>query len=350
VATQFLQLVKYIQGQFGEDLLDFNIAAIHVIEAYNEILKSRTWSFGLQSGTWYSPSIITAGSVSITQFSTTFTVNNDGALAAWQAAAASPYPPINQRQIRFGSVQGGGTSVGASIHVYSVLSFDGLTGIGKLDSGVQESTSTASQYQLYRSLYGPPWTGSDIQSLDPVYEIINVADPVNNYSFDDITLTQALLNQQDPQRSQFGGNPYYLASAPYDANGNPQWEMYPSPTAAIPYLVDWQMQGLAPESPSQVGAFLATYIPARLQPKTIREAAMVEACKWAMKQRALAGVNWMQALQAHERSYEKCYMDDARDDDEIVLNSFHRPPPLNLVIGDDDRTGYYSISPGNFNT
>lgn len=336
---QWRDLIKLVQADFSDEL-DYFIAKTKVFNARRTILKMRPWSFNLARGIWYSPSLINVGTIAITQFQTQFTVDPTVALPAWTSAGV--HPPINQRQIRFGT--SGSITGNAAVNVYSIVDFDGVSGIGHTDRDILESTNPVAQYQMYRSLYGPPWTPVGIQSTDPVAEIINVYDPTNNYSFVDVTLTADDLDRMAPQRSNVGpsgsgANPYYLASAPVDINGNPQWEMWPAPTVANGYVVEWQMTGAA--DPLETDS-----IPARLNMQMIQELSLADCCLWAAKRPAFKGVNMLQVGMAHRTEFRSIYLDEARNDDEIQLNSIIRPANPNIAVGDDDRTGYYSINPG----
>ena len=114
-----------------------------VARAWQDIRKAREWSFLKQTGCVFAPSIITTGTVRVTQFSTQI-VADATAAPFWNAVAITQAPayPLTLRQFR---VTGG--------PVYNIIGWDG-TNTATLDRPYAETSASGGSYMIYMP-YGP---------------------------------------------------------------------------------------------------------------------------------------------------------------------------------------------------
>ena len=128
-----------------------------VARAWQDIRKAREWSFLKQTGCVFAPSIITTGTVRVTQFSTQI-VADATAAPFWNAVAITQAPayPLTLRQFR---VTGG--------PIYNIIGWDG-TNTATLDRPYAETSASGGSYMIYHTATGPlpQWTSrGGFQSL-----------------------------------------------------------------------------------------------------------------------------------------------------------------------------------------
>src|SRR4051812_26842386 len=161
----FLDLTSEIAGTLpGVSPL---IAEKWVNRALAKIYGERPWSFLITDGVLVCPAMVTAGAVSITQYSATVTLDTDASAALLPQTANGAVPGILQLQIRFGS----GVSIGG---VYSIVACDITTPTAivlTLDRVVQETTQATIAYQCYRAYVTPPI--SDFLKFDSIVDFAN---------------------------------------------------------------------------------------------------------------------------------------------------------------------------------
>jgi hypothetical protein len=209
-----------------------------VQRAYSDIRNSREWSFLKQTGSWFAPSIITGGTVHVTQFSATV-VGDATASPLWLAVAlpAPPALPLTLRQFR---VVGG--------PIYNIIAYDGVSTI-TLDRPYAEQSGAASSYMIYQP-YVP------VPSVD-FKRSLSMVDPINMYRFRyrNLFRTQKEVDRVDPNRQNFS-IPIWMAAHDYvlmpgDTQQRPRFEAWPGPVQQIGYVWEYMSKGDA-VTPTQV--------------------------------------------------------------------------------------------------
>lgn len=300
-----------------------------------DIYTSHQWSFLQEEGVLFSPAIITTGTFSITQFSNQITAN----AAAITALTGLVNPLITKRQIRFG------------VQIYNILSFDSGTGIIELDRPVVDSTNAAATYRLYRCYYGPPMQGINGVEVTDFMRYNTIYNPAISSYFRDVQAPRDILNQKDPQRNVVGNNPYFLFTYKGSSDGTPQFEMWPHPFSAQAYLCSYQRRGIQLTNATDT-------LPLVIPDDLVIQRASYYGCLWAMKNQSrypeLKGVNWMLAAKEHDREYSNISAQSPgileitqRQDEEVFPQSLIIDDRTynNFAIGDDDKTGFFSITP-----
>lgn len=274
--------------------LSFLLAQTLVERAWEEILKERRWSFLVAEGQLLAPGSVTAGTVTVTQFSKSV-VGDATAAAAWQAI--SPNTPITAQQFRVGT---GGP-------LYNITAFDGSSTL-TLDRFYGESSGAAQTYQVYQCYFSPPST--DFKRW------VSVGNPVQGYPLV-LNKMKAEIDIKDPQRGA-QGDAYWVAQYKADANGNPLYELWPHPTNAASYLALYERNG----QPLTVSDILPAAIPKGL----LTNRALHHAYMWAMAQAAInptsRNPNWNYLLQNSELIYAAQLKVCKRNDEETFLQTF----------------------------
>lgn len=221
-----------------------------------DILDSRDWSFNKGNGVWFAPDQVTAGSVTVTQFSK-LVVGDATAASAWAAIAspAAPASPIKLRQFR---VNGN--------PIYNVVGYAADTpSVGlatlTLDRPYTEQSESGGTYMIYQPYMPAP----DIDFK----RWMSIVDPISGYRFryHNMFRTQKELDQRDPQRTSFAW-PTWVCGKDYvtlegDTQQRPRFELgLGHPVQAIGYILEFMTNGSAFLSPTAV-------IPAQISDATI---------------------------------------------------------------------------------
>lgn len=284
-----------------------------VNRAWRQIQESRPWSFMMKEGVIEVPGQITAGTASVTEDSSTVTLDAT-AQAAWDAAGL--HPPVTLRQFRVG----GGP-------LYSVTAYS--SGAVTLDRPYQGATNASALYSLYRAYYQP-----EDETGAPATDFLryhSVYDPSLAYSlFLDHSFEE--LNRRDPQRSATG-QPYYLATRSSDAStGVPTYEMWPHPTAATTLLTVYRRRWSELVDDDDT-------VPAVIGDDLLMTAARLKAYEWAEANKGaipeLRYTNWV-ALRAaltngtpgSDDGYRSLLARAKAQDEETHLNAFRVGPGL----------------------
>ena len=201
-----------------------------VARAWQDIRKAREWSFLKQTGCVFAPSIITTGTVRVTQFSTQI-VADATAAPFWNAVAITQAPayPLTLRQFR---VTGG--------PVYNIIGWDG-TNTATLDRPYAETSASGGSYMIYMPLWPSP-------AVD-FSRWLSVVDGVNTYAFRyrNLYWTQKEVDRRDPGRFSYS-LPIALAARDYvtvpgDSQARPRYEAWPHPVQEIGYQVEFLIEG-----------------------------------------------------------------------------------------------------------
>lgn len=284
-----------------------------VNRAWAEIRDIRLWSFLLQSKSVPVPAAVTAGTVSVTQFSANITFDAT-AIAALNASQAQP--PIAStsigvgRQFRIGSL-GGSSLISNSGPLYTLLTYNPVTGAATLDQPYQDTTGASFSFQVYKAYFQPPVTDfvryRSITNYTSGYSIIR----------DALNVPQESLDVFDPQR-QSTGDAYYVSPFVTDyinpsGTGVPAHEFYPHPVVPATYVELYERRGL-PISPTQD-------LPSTFPPHVLVHRALMHGCDWAMKNLAmfqeLQLTNWVQAKQSAEENFRETLILAIKQDDTI---------------------------------
>ncbi len=271
--------------------LSILLAKKHVNRAWRDIRDSRRWSFLIQEMVLQAPGQITAGSASVTQFSTQVVLDATAA-AAVIAAIVVGNPPITDRQFRV-----------ANGPLYNISSFNGVNTL-TLERAYQEQTNATASYLIYRCFFA---VSSDFRRW------VSVFDPVNNYRMrrENLSRTKEEVDRADPQRGSFS-TPIWMAA--YRNVTQPVYEMWPHPVSQISYIALYERRGInfaAGES-----------LPAAIPEDLLLDRARYHAYQWAMTQPNPDGIDWKVLLLEAKQSYSEQLNKSKLVDEETFLQNF----------------------------
>jgi hypothetical protein len=278
------------------------LAQKFINRAYEAIRESRHWSFQMAEGILFAPNVISTGSVSVTQFSATFTMN----AAAITALNLLANPVITKRQLR---ISGG--------PIYSIATYTDATGVGTFDRLYRETTNAAAEYDISRIYYGTPLNGAGTEVTD-FLRYRSIVNFNSSYRLH-LNWTKEQLDMFDPQRTS-SGDPYVLASHKADSSNQPVWELWPSPQSELTFLCSYQRRGVDftvagnESAPSAIGEDL------------IIEKALELGCDWANKNQGrlkeLKGTNWLLASAKHNRNFKEALIVKEKQDEETFNQNY----------------------------
>lgn len=247
-----LNLVNELTGTIVG--LSPQLARTYINRALTDIYDERKWSFLITDGLVVCPTQITAGAVSITQFSNQVTLDAAASAAVASQIAAGAVPGITNLSIRFGA-----TSPAAG-QVYNILVADDTAPAAvvlTLNRVVAEATNPAIGYQCYRPYVIPP--SSDFLGWQSWNDMQNAIALTNRNGR--LTLTSAYFDARDPQR-QAQGLAYFLGSyagafvsdpttspptiepVGTAAAGSNLYELWPHPTSGQQWYVRYHRRGV----------------------------------------------------------------------------------------------------------
>jgi len=286
--------------------LDLLLAQKLVNRAWRDIRNARLWSWLMGEGTLVAPGIVTAGTVSVTQFSTNVFPN----AVAGAALHNLNNPLLTQRQFR--SVGGG------PIYNITAITDNGaiVTSL-TLDRPWMDATNAGAQYQIYRCYFTPADGAGNFISDFLMFVVIN--NPTDGYAIvgKNLFLSKAELDARDPTRGS-QGNPYAVAAYKTDANGLPIYELWPHPTVprALPYI--YRRRGVPLSG--------TVDIPTNVSSDMLIQHALDYACDWALTNMGrfpeLKDVDWQLIKAEANRKYGTMLQDEKRQDDNTILTNF----------------------------
>ena len=284
--------------------LDPLLAQKLVNRAWADIRDERTWSWLVGEGVFIAPQIIISGTVTVTQFSPTVTLD----ATATTALTGLNTPFLTQRQFRCGL--GGGS-------VYNIVSLAGST--LTLDRPYLETSGAGQPYQVYRCYFTPAdMSGNPITDFMTFIVILN---PIDGYAIvgENLRLTRQEIDARDPTRGA-QDLPYAVAIYKPDANGNPIYEFWPHPTAQRGYVYAYRRRGL------DLSANPAVDVPTTFPSSVLVERAKDYAYDWAIANAGrfpeLKGVEWQLLKAETKRKYDVNLQKAKLRDDDIFLSSF----------------------------
>lgn len=294
--------------------------AVQVINrAWSRIRDMRLWSWQLLvDDQIYAPTVIQAGTVSVTQFSNIVTADSTATAAL---IAAPIIPPIAStvsgmgRQIRIGNSTMLLPNNGS---IYNIIGWDGASTL-TLDKPFAEGTVTLSPYQIFRMYYAPPGKPqlNPLTSDNNLIRFVSLTNRMSGYTVAGRRLyaTQELLNRADPTRAS-QGDPWRVA--PYQSNtlGGYAFEFWPCPVLATLYTATyysrWPDLSTTQDFPQ---------VPYGLVPATM-DLARSFACQWASANAAtfpeLQQTNWVAASESYRRDWIDAVKLCLKQDDEIM--------------------------------
>lgn len=222
----YIDMWKELKGCVSDLPVDY--AKTLVNRAYADVGRQNLWSYQLFDSNWTSPNLITAGTATTVQGSTSV-VADATAAAAINAQALGPPTPIIQRQFR----------VGIST-IYNIWGWNPGSSILTLDRPYREVGST-NTYTIFQCYYPVPML--DFKTFISIRDIQNFLDLI-------LTRTRAEVDASDPQRTWF----YQPTTAvPYQPDLNPasptyrymMYELWGAPQ----YQLTYQLYGLRNGAP-----------------------------------------------------------------------------------------------------
>lgn len=224
------------------------LAQKYVNDAWIDICNKKNWGFLRRDGAITCPAQITAGAVSITQGSTSVTLDAT-ASAAMAAQQATANPTVTNLQIRFGS------STPSTGQIYSITGYDATVPAAivlTLNRPVVEATDADAGYQCYRCYVPPPLVpGLRFLAWDAVVDMVNGWPLKLHY-------TSKYFDAMDPQR-QSQGQAYMVGAYetvftdslitgatspnPNQSAGVPLYELWPHPVSGQTFYVRMKAKG-----------------------------------------------------------------------------------------------------------
>jgi len=317
----FLDLVSELTGTLPG--LSPILASTYINRALQKIYGERTWSFLLTDGVLVCPAQFTSGTAAITQYATTVTLDATASAALLAQTLPGATPGVLQLQMRFGAASP------AAGPVYAILACDATNPAAlllTLSQPVQDATTAAAAYQIYRCYVTPP--------IDDFLRWESIVDPSNAITLTGTRLTRSAreFDLRDPQRSSqglayhlgaWGGNrtadPVTGLTSPNataDA-GTPIYELWPHPTTGQTFLCRFRRKGEALVAPQDTP-------PAILSDALILQAALYAyAYPFAMANVAnfpsFKHANWPMLIAAARNEYRTELLDAKRADNESQL-------------------------------
>lgn len=282
--------------------LDPLLAQKLVNRAWADIRDERLWSWLVGEGVFLAPQIVTAGTVTVTQFSPTVTLD----ATATTALTGLSSPVITLRQFRSGL--GGGA-------VYNITALAGST--VTLDRPYLEKTATGAPYQVYRCYYTPAdMSGNPTTDFLTFIAILN---PIDGYAIvgENLRITRQEIDARDPTRGA-QDLAYTFVVYKADPNGFPIYEAWPHPTSQRGYVYAYRRRGVDLSNTLDVPGTFPTGI--------LVEKAKDYAYDWAIANAGrfpeLKGVDWNLLKAENARKYERNLQKAKVRDDELFLSNF----------------------------
>lgn len=305
----YQDFVAKMRGYFPK--CDVFLAQSLVSKAWEDIQKTRDWSFLLQDNELLCPGqLANTGTVSTTQYGTSLQFSS-AAITAINAIPAAT--PVTQQQFRI-----------PGFPVYNIVSWNSGTGVMTIDRPFGGGTASGQNFLIYQCYYAAP--------NDPNFrKWFSVYDPINAYPLY-LNKSSQDFDRWDPQRqsSQF---PYFLG---YYAvrNGLKLYELWPTPTNQQVYRCKW-VSGL------QTFSGPTATVPSPISESLLMERAFYLGCQWASKMagtyRELAGVNWNAEKVDHLTEYRRLLRDATIADEDSMQTML-------IDNGDSDLTDGYPFT------
>ena len=274
-----------------------------VSRAYKDVRRQNLWSFLLFDANWTTPSIVNAGTVTVTQGSKTV-VFDAAASAAITAIGAFP-SAVTQRQFRIG--------IGTIYNIWAISTAIGGIVTLTLDRNSQEASGAGVTYMIYQVYYAAPM--QDFWAWLSVLDPTNMSELVTNKS-------RSWLNGEDAQRTVF-----YLPThvVPYQKDLNPAsptfnymlFELWGSPTFNLTYQLYGIRKGLDLVND-------ADNLPAEIGEDCVLALAKKYAYEWAEANKGdmprAVGSDYRFLIGDTKSEYKRLFMEYRKQDREVVDN------------------------------
>lgn len=274
-----------------------------VSRAYKDVRRQNLWSFLLFDANWTTPSIVNAGTVTVTQGSKTV-VFDAAASAAITAIGAFP-SAVTQRQFRIG--------IGTIYNIWAISTAIGGIVTLTLDRNYQEASGAGVTYMIYQVYYAAPM--QDFWAWLSVLDPTNMSELVTNKS-------RSWLNGEDAQRTVF-----YLPThvVPYQKDLNPAsptfnymlFELWGSPTFNLTYQLYGIRKGLDLVND-------ADNLPAEIGEDCVLALAKKYAYEWAEANKGdmprAVGSDYRFLIGDTKSEYKRLFMEYRKQDREVVDN------------------------------
>ncbi len=247
----FLDLVNELTGTVPG--LSPLLAEKYINRAWAHVRSKRNWQFLVTDLAIACPTQITAGTISISQFSTAVTCDAT-ASAALLAQDVIGTPALEQMSIRFGATS---PAIGQVYNISVVDQSIPAAVVLQLNRPVMEATNATSGYQCYRPYIQPP---ADFLAWSSFVDMVN-GWPLFSA---DSPYTSAYFDARDPQRAAQGlatilgsyagayipvgdtlTNPF-----PNMAIGATAYELWPHPTSGQTFYARYRRRGVDFTSPT----------------------------------------------------------------------------------------------------
>ena len=274
-----------------------------VSRAYKDVRRQNLWSFLLFDANWTTPSIVNAGTVTVTHGSKTV-VFDAAASAAITAIGAFP-SAVTQRQFRIG--------IGTIYNIWAISTAIGGIVTLTLDRNYQEASGAGVTYMIYQVYYAAPM--QDFWAWLSVLDPTNMSELVTNKS-------RSWLNGEDAQRTVF-----YLPThvLPYQKDQNPAsstfgymlFELWGSPTFNLTYQLYGIRKGLDLVND-------ADNLPAEIGEDCVLSLAKKYAYEWAEANKGdmprSVGSDYRFLIGDTKSEYKRLFMEYRKQDREVVDN------------------------------
>lgn len=298
----FVDLWSEIMGSVPR--IDALLAQKIVNKSWSSIRDERTWSFLTSEGVFLAPQIITAGKVTVTQFSNSVTLD----ATANAALNNLNNPIITLRQLRCGL--GGGA-------VYNITGYNNGTATVTLDRPYLEPSGAGQPYQVYRCYYQPAdMSGNFTPDFSDFIVILNAQD---GYAItgENLRITRQEIDARDPTRgAQDLAYTFVIYKA--DANGYPIYEAWPHPTSQRGYVYAFRRRGTDLSGNADV--------PGTFPQNIVIDKAKLIAYEWAMVNAGrfpeLKGVDWNLLAAQTQKRYDRHLQLAKLKDDNLFITSF----------------------------
>ncbi len=262
--------------------------------AWADCRDADAWSFLEGMTVLQIPQVITAGSVSFTQF-TNHILGDADATATWATNMLGNPPIVASRNAAGQPLIGTGRQIKIlDGPLYSVIATSGSNPFVPitltLDRPIAEASQTHARYQMFRAYYGAPSTDwlswISIVNVQQGYPIVGRR----------LTGSQAQLAWIDPQDSSTG-DPFMMFSAFADANGMPVRRLFPIPVTQAGYPAVYKRRG------TDLSATVD--LPASFPPNVLLEKAKAYAAQFMATQRRQPSdaTDWQLAAKIHNQNY-----------------------------------------------
>lgn len=275
--------------------LSILLAEKMVQDAWRKIRDSRQWGFLRVEGSLDVPDLISTGTVTATQFSTSV-VGDAAAGAAW---AAVTLPLLTLRQFR----------LAAGSPIYNITAFDGSVTL-TLDRAYTGATAAASTYEIYQCYYKTP--------VKDFLRWRSLHNPLQGYRFRRRNLhrKQEEINRRDPQRGS-SGTPMWAAAYKHSIDGYPLFELWPHPTSASNSLMC-----VAQRRGVDLGA--TEDCPEAIPADLLAVATRLQAYEWALanNKSGTKGPEWSRLISVATQDYEGTLKRARVQDEETYPQNF----------------------------